>query len=151
METSGLKLPGNFGKWEFSIPSIQMNCFLYRLELHLISKIYWLKQPIFFWREHCPVWLHGIQLIVNERRLEAGKLIVAVRNGEWEKNNPKETETCWEPTAGARQSSPFSVPTTPPPNIITALRTNDTTWTREGETSFRVPYLRSWSSMKQSF
>lgn len=87
IETCALKLSDNFINWEFSTLRIQMNCFTH-VTFHFQNRSSphhqdLLTQTISSWPEHYQTWLHNTQLIINEMRLEAGKLIAAaVGNGE---------------------------------------------------------------------
>lgn len=85
IETCALKLSDNFINWEFSTLRIQTNCFTH-VTFHFQNRTSphhqdLLTQTIYFRHEHYQTWLHNTQLIINEMRLEAGKLIAAV-NGE---------------------------------------------------------------------
>lgn len=111
-----------------------------------------LTQTIYFWHEHYQTWLHNTQLIINEMRLEAGKLIAAVENGECgrKKKLSSKQKNAKSLQLGPINWSPFRGPTVSPPKIITAIGNNDTVWAR-GQVAFWAWWLRSQKSAKECF
>ena len=70
------------------------------------------------------IWVHSPQLVINEMKLQAGRLMAATRNGECGKGTQKIAERL---QLGPADSSTFSLSTTSLYKIITARGNMDTT------------------------